>query len=506
MSRESDGSRSREGRIPVVGVLVCSIVLAFAALASGCGRESSEATDDRPFLVQVLPFEVRGQEEGADYVGRAIAGSIANNLSGSEDLRLLEVPERGEPGADVATRLITGSLKRTGGAIRAQLQLLDPTKDEVLWETEVPSDTADLSRLAHRLAMQAIRSMEVSYPVLYEYIGDIRSGPEMSESPLKSEAIDAWLKSDTKKLLQASSTLLAHFGDDPAAHAIDAWAQMISWDAAPLSETRLTRLKESLVELDRVDPESPYDEIMLGYVYRSSGQPDQARTLYSRVLARSDLSSVARSWVLRQRSFTFLQTGSPDAARDDAQEAVRLDPSHAAAHVALSKAFEALGDLDGAVLHSNRALALQPSSWRQHQRVGLVYIRGGKFEEAAATIGRACQLSENQEPCANLAVALLRAGHDAEARRAAEYAGSLAGSRWGFYNLACFQALAGDEAEALDSLHRSIELGFADILITTDPDLDSLRNDRRFREIEAGVEDRISSLQELSTSVFPWQA
>ena len=33
MSRESDGSRSREGLIPVVGVLVCSIVLAFTALA-----------------------------------------------------------------------------------------------------------------------------------------------------------------------------------------------------------------------------------------------------------------------------------------------------------------------------------------------------------------------------------------------------------------------------------------------------------------------------------------
>jgi len=299
---------------------------------------------------------------------------------------------------------------------------------------------------------------------------------------------------------------VAHFGDDPAAHAIDAWAQMISWDAAPLSESRLTRLKESLVELNRVDPESPYDEIMLGYVYRSSGQPDQARALYSGVLSRSDLSSVARSWVLRQRSFTFLQAGNAAAARDDAREAVQLDPSHASAHVALSKASEAMGDLDGAVLHSNRALELQPSSWRQHQRVGLVYIRGEKFEEAAATIGRACQLSESQEPCANLAVALLRAGHETEALRAGEYAGSLAGSRWGFYNLACFQTLAGNKAAALDSLHKSIELGFADILITTDPDLDSLRDDRRFREIEADVEDRISSREKLSTSVFPWQA
>jgi Flp pilus assembly protein TadD/TolB-like protein len=458
-------------------------------------------------VIRVLPFEVLGQEEGADYVGWAFAQSLASGLAQSKDLSVLEVSQGGRHSAgEGAMRLITGTVTREAEAIHAELRLLDAVEDQLLWETEVSSEGEDLPALASRLARRTVHAVEASCPELYRYIGNVTGGPEMSESLLAERALDAWRGGDLKEFLQASSNLVAQFGEDPAAHAIDAWALMISWDAAPLTETRLTRLRERLVELDRVDSSSPYDEIIQGYVYRSSGQPDQARALYTRVLAQKDLSYAARAWVLRQRSFTYLQAGNAAAARRDAEQAVGLDPSNAASHVALSKALEAAGDLDDAVLNSKRALDLQPASWRQHQRLGLVLIRGGKFDEAPPPIDRACQLSETQEPCANLAVALQRAGREAEARRAGEYAGSLPGSRWGFYNLACYQALAGEKAAAIDSLRRSIELGYADNLITTDPDLDSLRDDAEFVSIEAAVDERLRSRQSLSTSVFPWQA
>jgi tetratricopeptide (TPR) repeat protein len=401
--------------------------------------------------------------------------------------------------------LITGTVIREGEAIHARLHLLDPIEGRQLWQTELTSDRSDLSELAFHLARQTAERMAADYPEMYEYIGNIAGGEEMSASPLAARALDAWRALDYKEFLQASSSLVAQFGDDPAAHAIDAWALMISWDGSPLIETRLTRLRERLVELDRVDPQSPYDDILLGYVYRSSGQPEQARALYSRALERDDLSYALRAWILRQRSFTHQQAGNMAAARSDAERAVDLDPSHASSLGALSRALEAAGNLEEAISASKRALDLQPSSWRHLQRLGIVLMRAGRPLDATPPIDRACQLSESQEACANLAVILQQSGRHAEARATAEYVASLPGSRWGYYNLACYQALAGMKEAALDSLGRSIELGFADTLIKTDPDLDSLRGTREYKAAVAEVEERISSRKRLSTTVFPWQ-
>ncbi|MCK6461779.1 MAG: hypothetical protein L6Q95_18015 [Planctomycetes bacterium] len=53
------------------------------------------------------------------------------------------------------------------------------------------------------------------------------------------------------------------------------------------------------------------------------------------------------------------------------------------------------------------------------------------------------------------------------------------------YNLACSCALLGGKEEAFQRLREACELGFDDLnLLRRDRDLDSLRDDARFREIE----------------------
>jgi tetratricopeptide (TPR) repeat protein len=352
-------------------------------------------------------------------------------------LRLLESPNGTDPAVEGATRLITGKLVREGESVRAALQLRDPVKDALLWETEISSDGGDLSALASRLAMHTIEQMGVSLPDRYDYIGAVTGGTEMSESPLTARAQESWRRNDIEALLETSTTLVDQYPDDPAAHVLNAWALMFAWDATPSTEDYLSQLRERLVTLDRVDPSSPYDELIRGYIYRSSGQPEQARASYSQVLTRTDISSTARAWALRQRSFTYLQVGNA---------------------------------------------------------------------EAAVSLDRACRLSDSQEACANLAVVLHRGGREEEARTAATHAESLAASGWGYYNLACFWSLAGKRTQAIDGLSRSLELGFADALLDTDPDLDSLRDDPGFQAILEAVEDRLNSRRQLTKSVFPWQA
>jgi Flp pilus assembly protein TadD len=319
-------------------------------------------------------------------------------------------------------------------------------------------------------------------------------------------ALEAERRNDIDGFLQASSELVDQHPEESAAHVLHAWALMYAWDADPSGGAYLAQLRERLAALDGVDADSPYDEFMRAYVYRSSGQPEQARQLYSRILARSDLSVAARSWALRQRSFTYSQVGNRAAALAEAEVAVGLDPSSEGSVVASSRALETIGRLGEAIWASRRALALEPTSWRQHQRLGIVLARAGRHDEAVLALERGCELGGNQEACANLAVVLHSGGRKAEARAAARHAESLPGSPWGFYNLACYSALAGERSRALQSLDEALNLGYADALIDSDRDLDSLRGDPGFEAIVGAVSDRLRSRQELSKSVFPWQA
>jgi len=486
-------------------VRLTGVIAMIGLTLAGCTAGLEGPTDPDEVVVVVLPFEVRGQEEGPDHVGRAFAESLAISLSPSEGLTVLGVPAPGSADfvAD-ATRVIEGQLTRDGDAVEAKLRLIDRADDSVLWEAGDRSETGDLSELVHRLSVQTLDTLGLSYPDLYDYVGNITGGPAMSVSPLAYATRNARRSNDLEGFLQSSSELVAQYPDDPVAHVMNAWALLLSWDAVP-SRDRLVQLKDRLAELDRVDPRSPYDELLRAYIYRTSGEPNRARELYSRVLTRKDLTSEARAWALRQRSLTLQQTGNTEAALSDAGVAVALQPSHAGNLVVQSKAFEVAGRLDEAITSSRLALALEPHRWRHQQRVGLAYARAGRLGEAVPFMARACKISATQEACANYSVALFGAEHVEESRDAAGYAESLVATPWGSYNLACYWARTGDAGAAIERLDRAVELGYTDALIKTDPDLDSLRQDPEFQAIVAKIDERVIERRQISDSVFPWQ-
>jgi tetratricopeptide (TPR) repeat protein len=486
-------------------------VLLVAALAcAGCGGASDAPPGENARVVRILPFEVVGQDEDADFVGWAFARSLASGIAQAGNIRVLEVPEGrapepGEPDGSEPSHVVSGTLSRDGAAVHARLELVAGAHRSPTWETEAGDQGGDLSRLASGLSEEVVRALGVPVPDLYDYLRDVDGGPEMSASPLTKRARDAWTAFDLEEFREASREVADRFPDDPAAHFLNVWALVYSWDTEPSSET-LNLLRERLAALNRVDPSSPYDELMRGFVYRSSGEPGLATEMYSQVLARTDLTSATRAWAHRQRSITDLQRGNADAARADAEEAVRLDPANASSLFALSKALEAMDELDEAIVRSRQALALTPFAWRQHQRLGIVYSRAGMVEDAILSLERACDLSSSQEACANHAVTLMKAGKRPEALAALEHAGTLSGTPFGAYNIACAWSLAGEKSRALDALHEAVKLGFADALITDDPDLDALRGDPEFQEILLDVEESLRSRRERSLSAFPWQA
>ena len=448
-------------------------------------------------MLVAIPLDVKGQEDGADIVGNALAHSIIAGLSGVRDLEAT-VAERAGAGT---THTLEGVLERRQGAALLNVLLRRQVDGEVLWESGEHDIGTDLSRAASELGRDIAAAMGLVYPSRYPYINDFNPGERLAASPLYAEFLEA---GSGDHALEVGAQLVEAFPDDPAVHVLHAWALMLAWDAAP-NENTLAELRERLTSLARVDPSSPYDDLIRAYVYRSSGEPGQARVVYSWVLDGTELAPAARAWALRQRALAGLQVGDAESARRDAQEAATLDPSKPENHIALSKALEEVGLLDEAADASRQALALA-SHWRHHQRLGLVYSRAGRFEPATEALRSACELGNSQEACANLAVILGRAGDAAAAHVAAEHAESLSGTPWGAYNLACYRSRSGDLEGAVRELRRALELGYADKLVTTDPDLDALRELQEFKEVSAAIEERITTRREQSSSIFPWQS
>ena len=378
------------------------MLLLLASAAAGCGWQAEDPVGAEQAVVLVQPFEVRGQEEGAEYLGRVFAESLAVDLGQAEGLVVLPVVAET---AERATHVVSGVFTREVDSFSVRLEIRDPAEDTLLWQSEIPSGGENLSETASRLARQTAHVLDVTFPDLYDYVPNLTGGPAMQGSAVMAPTVESWRRRDTAGMLEATAELVRRFPDDAAAQALDAWALLVSWTGNPTEEL-LVALKERLAELNRVDPASPYDELFLGYVYRSSGDPQKARVLYSRVLARTDLFTITRAWTLRQRVYTFLQAGNAEAAVDDAEHAVRLDPSSGSSLLALSKSLEAAGRLDEAIEASKQGLKLEPYGWRHHQRLGIAYSRADRFSEATVALDQACSLGKNQEACSNYAVVL----------------------------------------------------------------------------------------------------
>jgi len=60
------------------------------------------------------------------------------------------------------------------------------------------------------------------------------------------------------------------------------------------------------------------------------------------------------------------------------------------------------------------------------------------------------------------------------------------------YNLACSYSLVGETEKALETLKKAIQLGYTDFdYMEKDPDLESLRNDSRYKELIEEYREKI---------------
>jgi tetratricopeptide (TPR) repeat protein/predicted Ser/Thr protein kinase len=493
LKREARPAPARARRWPV-WLTIAAIAALIAAGSWVATRRARVMAAERTILI--LPLDVRGQAEGAEYAGRAFAEALAVNLAQLKRLTVLPVPAVDIPhGADAlapakaarevgAGRVLGGALTREGTSVQASLSLVDANQNRILWGTQEKGLDDDLPRLASSLARQAATALGEEPPRLYEYFKNLSGSSGMAASADFTFALGAIRVYDTAGALEATRKLVEAFPSEADARVLRTYALALdAFEFGPSSPKRRI-LEEGIASIALADRNSPWDDVFRAILLSRDGHYHEAIRIFSEVLARDDLTPAARAYVLNGRSNAESELPDPGAAGADLREALRLDPVNDITLASLAHALMRQKRMDEALQRARQAVALNPSRPLNNQTLGNVLYQLERWEEAVAPLELACQQERSQTSCAYHAVTLFMARRGAEARVAAQRAASLPESDLGTYNLACYYALTGQRAEALRLLRRSLELGPGDPdEIAGDAALSSLRGDPGFEAL-----------------------
>ncbi len=482
-----------------------------------------------PNNILIVPMQVRGQTEGAGYVGLAFAEAIAVNLAQSEGLKVLPVPESVEPGggnipvAEAARkagagRFLSGSITRIGDRVQASLSLVDTRENRIVWGTQVEADENNLTELAARLARQVAAEMGAPAPRQYDSTFNLTGSPEMAASPATSDALGSLKRNEVAGSLAATEELIQEFPTEPDAHVLRAKALLLRLEDLQTPEARKA-LEKSLAILKQVDPASPYPDIFLARVsflgggnpeldenrdlpLLPGGTPGAAIDLLTRVLDRGDLTPAARVEILNIRAWPKRNLGDTEGAISDLETALELDPTNATSLADLGSFLHETGRQEEALVRTRQSVALEPSNWIYHHHLSRALKGMKRFEEATRAAEKACNLGRGQQPCASLAILLHLEGRSMEAANAVRQAESLPETVAGVYNVACYHALTGDRKRSLEYLERTLRLGGGAIWMSQDPDLASLHGDPEFEDLVDKMRKRLDSGEKSATRKY----
>jgi len=327
-------------------------------------------------------------------------------------------------------------------------------------------------------------------PRLYDQPFSSLGGPAMAASPLTTAVLAAIQGHEIPAALAATARLVEAFPDEPDARYLRVAALFEAWDIG-WSAAKQRALEQGLDDLARVDPKHPAVDVTRAYVAGSAGRNVEAAGLFTRVLAREDLSPALRARVHALRGYHEVYRGGHAAALADLEQALRLSPASAEIFARLTEALLQAGRLQDALVRAQQAVALAPLDPRTLVGVSMVFKDLGRPAEGVPYAARACELARTGNVCAVYALTLHLAGRTTEALEAAKQAEALPEDLGGLYNLACYWAVAGHRVEALRYLRRALDLGYTFAFIERDPDLASLHGDPEFEAIVAEVKKRL---------------
>ncbi len=445
----------------------------------------------------VLPFVNASGSPDADYLSDGITESLMDSLSELPSLKVMSHDavfhyqgknlDARSVGRELGVRaVLTGRIVQHGDNLSVSAELVDVDDNAHLWGEQYDRKVADA------LAVQRDIAAEIS-GTLRARLSNARKTQIARRQTDNPEAYQLYLKGhyyaskfDTEDLNKGLDYFHQALALDPnyalAYQGIAGYYDLATdWlmpptEAGPKAEEaarKALEIDDSLIE--------PHLALAAEYFWydfdwaaadREIGHVFELDPNYAP-------GHVVRGWYLTD-------VGRFDEGVKEGRRAEALDPLGLDTALVLGFDLYYAHRYEEAVAQLHKCLDLEPNFWPAYYYLAQVYQQQGKFPEAIAALQKARGIEDRiAAPLAELAHAYAASGRTADARQAlAELLARSKTSHVSKYLIATVYAALGDKNEALTRLEqayseRSWYLGF----LKSDPELDSLRSEPRFKDL-----------------------
>jgi len=490
--------RSRWSAVTIVSIVTTALLASGLLIGIGTGaigpRPAAAPTVARPLSVAVLPFidlsEARDQGFFADGLSEELIDHLARmpNLYVPARTSSFYFKDRRVTIDAVArqlrvTHVLEGSIRKSGDHIRITAQLIRADTGYHVWSETYDRAVQEIFAAQDDIANAVVRSLRGSL-LPDRPAATHLPAPAAYESYLKVRQSFERGNSDDAAYLE-QLTLLDHaLAIDPSfarAHALKASVLVAraGFDFMPAADgfEAARKAASRAIELDRGEASGHTALAKIHMLY--DWDAVQAKREVDAALAL-DLGDSSTLRVAGQIAETL---GQNDEAIRYYEQATRKDPLAAFTFYDLGSAFHTMRRLPEAKAALQRALELGEGSGQALTELGLVEVDQGEYEDALKRFSGADERS-GAEGRAMIYFAMGRRSESDAAMRIAERLDRGHDE----FSLAEVRAFRGERDLALAALDRAITRHEIDCIgITTDPYLQPLRDDGRFRALVGRV-------------------
>jgi serine/threonine protein kinase/tetratricopeptide (TPR) repeat protein len=496
-------------RVPTGTLIAAALTLAVVAAIVIRLQWNARPLGPEDPVVAVLPLSNTSGDAANDYLGAGLAESLITSLAAAPRVTVLSrsaVEESRQQNPDRASfvksldasYIVTGSVQSVGDRLRVTLNLERPDAS-VAWGETVEGPVNGLFELQTRLATALSNAIADQTPSGQRATP---SAPSTSSDPAQLAYWRGRAQLDRRELTGSIQAALKEFSDaiaiDPrfaVAHAgladaqwemylstnDKAWAERATVSTAKALELepdrpsvryaaaqtlfRVGRYAESRVEVERALALQPTyeDAIRLhATVLMRQGEVDRGLALFNKVMALRP-NNVSLHTAMANALYT---AGRYPEALAAIERAIELSPGSSVNLTRAGATAQAMGERERALEFYERANAIQPRA-ETFSNIGTIYYGLGDYEKAARSYEGALLIRPlSAITHRNLGDAYRHLGRAEDARRAyreavvraeAEVSVSPSNAR-AIARLAVFQAKAGDDAAARNSLRRAQEI------------------------------------------------
>jgi adenylate cyclase len=436
---------------------------------------------ERP-SVCVLPFANMSGDPEQEYFSDGISEDIITDLSKISGLHVVSrntaftFKGKAVDVGQVASQLkvghvLEGSVRKAAGRVRITAQLIDAANDGHIWAERYDRDLNDIFAIQDEISHAIVDALKVKLLPEEEKAIEHRGTDNVDAYNLFLMARQTYAtgyESDARRLDSIIRMCRRAVDIDP--NYADAWALI------------------ALVEV-----------LLRANVGRRGG--DGGLGAAERALALNP--DLAEAHAAKARSLS--EENRNDEAAREIEIALRLDPESFQVNRAAGLLKFRQKQMEEAAVCWEKALTLEESDFGAAGMLVTVYTALGKPEaaqRAAKTSLERCEKilardSSNGAALGHSAVALAMLGQRERAKESMERALLIDPDNMTMrYNFVCALANLGDKAAALDMLGPAFEqMGGLGLLnhAKIDPDLDSIRDDPRFKEMLAAAERRLKA-------------